>query len=370
VSYVSESKIALRGCPYLGRCEDRETFYSFPSFENCCHTEAEPAPIEPSYQADTCLAKSWPACLRYKALQEGIEAPPAAAAGWQQWIHGLGVPVGVFAGIVAVIGLALVVLLFILLSKDPAPATPTPTTAMAGLASGVTETAIAAQSAMPTAALTAAPTASPSQVPSATATWTPTDLPAPTDSPTPTDTPTPTRTPVPTRTLRPTATATRSPTHTATATHTATPRPTTRLPSPTPKAAATPTQLPAPVLLSPANGQEFTANAQITLEWQSLGSLPADVYYVVAVVYTSNGVLQNDDKVWIRKASWLLNEHQYLIDLSDDGRFQWSVQVMQQTGTDANSKPTGTALSQKSEVRTLIWRRASGPGPGPTVPPP
>ena len=110
--------------------------------------------------------------------------------------------------------------------------------------------------------------------------------------------------------------------------------------------------------------------AQITLEWQSVGVLPADVYYVVAVVYTSNGALQNDDKVWIRKTSWLLNDHQYLIDLSDDGRFQWSVRVMQQTGTDANGKPTWEPRSAKSEVRTLIWKRASGPGPGPTVPPP
>jgi hypothetical protein len=78
------------------------------------------------------------------------------------------------------------------------------------------------------------------------------------------------------------------------------------------------------------------------------------------------------DKVpWTQDTSWTLTEHSYLLDLSDDGQFRWSVQVMRQTGVDANGNPTGVPLSAPSEVWTLIWRRASDGGVGtPTIPPP
>ncbi len=51
--------------------------------------------------------------------------------------------------------------------------------------------------------------------------------------------------------------------------------------------------------------------------------------------------------------SWRLNEHDYLLDLSDDGQFHWSVQVMRQTGVDADGKPIGEPLSGRSDERTL-----------------
>jgi hypothetical protein len=60
----------------------------------------------------------------------------------------------------------------------------------------------------------------------------------------------------------------------------------------------------------------------------------------------------------------------YLLDLSDNYEFDWSVHVMQKAGEDANGRPTGQSLSPMSEVRILIWKPASG-GPGaPTSPPP
>ena len=406
MSYLKDANVATGACPCLGRCNDPETYYSFPSFDNCCHTEAEPFPIEPSYQADTCLAKDWPACPRYKAAQEGVGSQRTAVVGWQQRIKALHLPVWALAGIVAGVGLVLGVLLLILLPKDSTSDTITPTAGLVSVTSGVTATTIAAQSATPTATFTATPSPSPT----ATATWTPTSTP----------TPTPTRTAKSTRTPSPTPTATATPiiyvikkgdTLLAIAlqygvtvaalqqingiadprdlqvgqvliiptgakeggpTEIPRPTPTTSPLSPLPSAspAITSTPFPAPTLLGPADGQVFPTDAQIALNWQSVGSLPPDVYYVVTVAYTHNGGTWYDDKVWTQETNWILTEHDYLLELSDDGRFQWSVQVMQQTGTDETGRPIGIPRSPKSKVRTVIWTRPTAPGPGTPTPPP
>jgi hypothetical protein len=119
---------------------------------------------------------------------------------------------------------------------------------------------------------------------------------------------------------------------------------------------ATPTPLPAPTLLAPPDGQEFEEQAEIRLTWQSIGSLPEDVYYVVTVGYSHLGETWYDDVPWLKDTSWTLSDRSYLLDLSDDGLFDWSVQVVQQTGTDADGKPTGIPLSLVSDVWTLRWK--------------
>lgn len=106
------------------------------------------------------------------------------------------------------------------------------------------------------------------------------------------------------------------------------------------------------------------------MAWQPVGSLPADAYYAVTVAYVHNGVEWYDEVPWTRGTSWTMSEHSYLLDLSDDGQFRWSVQVVRQTGVGADGKPTGLSLSAPSAVRTLIWRRPSGGGGGGTPPPP
>jgi hypothetical protein len=352
MSHLKDANLRTESCPYLGRCEDRETYYSFPSYDNCCHTKANPFPIEPHYQADTCLGQGWPACPRYKAAQEGTEPEQAVAPGWQQRTGILGLPVWAIAGIVVGACLFVGVLLLILRPKDSPSGTVTPTVGAFSLTSDVSGTAIAAQTATSTATSTATPTASPSPSPTATATWTPT------------------HTPTPTRTPRPTAARTRTPTRTATATRTPTPQPTTPAPSPAPKATATSTPLPAPTLLSPATGEVFPHDAVITLKWQSEGSLPPNVYYVITVAYTHAGGAWYDEVPWTQQTSWVLSDHNYLLGLSDDGLFRWSVQVMEQTGTDASGKPTGTPLSPQSKVRTLTWMQPLSPGGGATSTPP
>ena len=341
--YPTDPNVALTGCPYLGSCGDRDTFYAFPSFENCCHSEAQPTTVEPSYQAEYCLGQKWSDCPRYIAAQTGTELPEPVKAGFP------GLPSWAIAGIAVGVVLLLVALLLILSPKEPPSEKLTPTEGLLTVTAAVAGTAIAAQSATPTATFTATPRPSPS----ATATWTATY------TPTSTRTPTPTRTRRPTRTPTPTATATRTPMPTATST---------RAPLPT----ATATPLPAPTLLSPADGQVFPYDAAITLAWEPVEPLPSDAYYAITVAYAHNGEPWKDDVPWTKETSWMLSEHRYLLDqgLSDDGRFSWSVQLMQQTGSDANGKPTGTPRSPASKVRTLIWLLPLGPGSLRTPPPP
>jgi LysM repeat protein len=130
------------------------------------------------------------------------------------------------------------------------------------------------------------------------------------------------------------------------------------------------TVLPVPTLLAPADGQVFSDRDEIELRWQSIGPLPADTYYVITVAYTHLGEIWYDETPWTQESSWRLSDHVYLLSLSDDGSFRWSVQVMRQTGVGEEGRPTGVALSESSEVRSLIWRGESSGSTQGTPPPP
>lgn len=120
------------------------------------------------------------------------------------------------------------------------------------------------------------------------------------------------------------------------------------------------TVLPAPALLSPADGSEFTASAEVVLRWQPVETLPADGYYVVTLAYVHLGETWYDDVPWTRNTEWALSDHSYLVELSDNSEFAWSVQVVRQTGVGADGRPVGEALSQPSESWKLRWRQPSG----------
>jgi hypothetical protein len=126
----------------------------------------------------------------------------------------------------------------------------------------------------------------------------------------------------------------------------------------------------APLLVSPSDGQTFLEPADIILTWWSANALPRDAYYVVSVAYSHLGDTWYDDVPWTDNTSWALSDHRYLLDLSDDGRFRWSVQVNRQTRVDAEGRPVGVPLSAPSEVRTLLWRPVSPGGDGPSTPTP
>ena len=121
------------------------------------------------------------------------------------------------------------------------------------------------------------------------------------------------------------------------------------------------------MLLAPPDGQVFSKNDEIVLVWQPLIGLFLGDYYAITVAYSHLGATWHDQVPWTRDTSWTLSEHNYLLELCDDGWFRWSVQAMRQTGVDADGKPVGSALSAPSEVRTLGWMKGNG---GPTTPQP
>jgi hypothetical protein len=89
------------------------------------------------------------------------------------------------------------------------------------------------------------------------------------------------------------------------------------------------------------------------------------VYYEVVVTYApfrDPTTRWKDETPWTQETRWILSEHNYLLDLSANGEFEWSVRVMQKTGEAAGGKPIGFELSPASRVRILIWKYSSGGG--------
>ena len=342
-------------CPCLGRCDDPDNFYGFASDGNCCHSKSRPVPVEPTYQVDHCLGDNWSECPRYKEyLVSGSSKSPIlayAAKALEQapTVWGFVLLAIVVAGILTGV--------WFLALRPRQVSEASVTTAAAPLETSAAGT-LPAQAATQTPTQTPTPTASPTTTPSRT----------PTPTVSPTATLTPTQTPSPTPTVTPTPTTT--PSQTPSPEPSMTPSPTSTAARPTRRPTRTPTPLPAPELLSPEDGQVFSANDEIVLRWDSAGILPGNGYYVITVAYSRLGDTWYDETPWTKDTSWALSEHDYLVDLSDDGEFQWSVQILRETGLDADGKPTGIAISPSSETWSLTWRKTEGPPPPPPPPTP
>jgi hypothetical protein len=361
-SQPTYSLIPGEHCQFLGACDDPEMHYAFPTPANCCHTEKRPQSIKLSYQASTCLGDDWHECERYRAAtgQPGARPTEVAAVGAPARRR---LPVWAILGIVAA-GALVLVGLYLVLGRIEGEGDPVPSPTLASiqstqvLASGPTSspTASPTPSSTPTATPTATDTPEP---PTATATPLPsTDTPLP---PTATTMP-PTVTPVP-------PTSTPVPPTSTPVPPTSTPLPTpSRTPVPSPRPPATPTDIPfpAPPLLNPQDQQVFLKGDEIVLEWQPVGPLPADAFYVPVVAYSHQGATWTDETPWTQNTRWTLSEHGYLFDLSDDGLFNWAVQVMRKTGEDGEGRPVGRPVSPMSEQRTFRWTYESGGRPLPT----
>ena len=113
--------------------------------------------------------------------------------------------------------------------------------------------------------------------------------------------------------------------------------------------------MPAPELLSPEDGQVFAEDEVIVLRWQSVGVLPSDAYYEITLAYSRLGETWHDDTPWTEDTSWALSEHDYLVGLSDDGQFQWSVQVVKQTGLDEDGKPKPKMSHTLNPVPFIVY---------------
>ncbi len=343
-------------CPYLWLYYDAEPLRDIPNAVNQCRAQETPLSIELSFQVSTCLGGDWPKCPRYQVALRRIVADEGDTASAKpvpkpaEAESGGGISIWlILANVILAVAVFAVVFFVLRPLVFPPPPTSTPTLAVV------------------------ASNPSPSQPP--TATPEPSLTPAPTPSPSPTATQTQTSTPTATATDTPAAT----PSETATEPPVPTPTPTNTPVRPTRPAAptATATPLPAPVLIAPPSGAIFVAGDQIVLSWQSVGPLASDRYYVPTVSYTHNGQTWLDETPWLKDTSWAVSEHGYLLDLTDNGAFQWAVQVMRQTGVDGNGRPIGSPVSPPSELRSFVWSRPGpsepstpAPPPTPTKPPP
>lgn len=376
-------------CPHLGWYVDPETHHAYPSAANQCHTQYPPLTIELSHQSGYCLKGKWSACPRYRAAQSGsgldepIPMPVPGGPGGSRRLTSWAVVGGALVLVLILAGL------FLVLSRRVglgSPSTPdggvsmTESTATVQLAPTDEVRLAASETSPPVPSSTPGPTSSATLPPLAGATgtrlpgeWTsPTPTPTPTldlpPSPTPSITPTPsqTPTPVPTTTPTPSLTPTRkpTPTPTTTLTPTLTPKPTAK---PT-RRPPTPTPLPAPVLRSPAEGHVYSFRDEVILEWEPVGQLAQDEYYVPTVAWQRWGSPTFDETPWVKDTRWVMSEHDWLLAYSDDGEFRWSVQVMRRTGTDDKGRPVGTPRGPMSDVRTLFWNRKGDSGGGPPPP--
>lgn len=263
-------------------------------------------------------------------------------------------------------------------------ATPEPT---AALLAGATSTATASSTPTRTVAASATP-------PPATSTPTPPATHTPTrgassgvttgEETTRAPTATLTRTPTWTATLTSTAPPAATPTATATATPTSTAPPAampTATATATPVSAATPTETPAsrwlaaPTLLAPEQGASFTGwNAQVILQWSSVGSLRENEYYVVRIPYDAAG---NTAQFWRKETAFQVppNFSQNNVGFSDR-HYHWTVQVMRCTqncdkALEDNVPKGGQPVGNVSQQGLFYWHSdiSGGAGPGPETPP-
>jgi hypothetical protein len=209
--------------------------------------------------------------------------------------------------------------------------------------------------------------------------------------------PQPTSTPVPatfTATTAPSATFTTVPptptavprqTHTPTATSTPPPTPTeilatsTPTSTPPPRPTATPQSrwLPAPRLRAPENGASFTGwNAEVILEWASVGALRGDEYYVIRIPYDAAG---GTAEFWRKETTFKVPPNFSGRDVGfGDRHYNWTVQTFRCTvncdkTADDNVRKGGVTVGAQSAQGLFFWhpdQSSGGGGKPPTNTPP
>jgi WD40 repeat protein/serine/threonine protein kinase len=165
-----------------------------------------------------------------------------------------------------------------------------------------------------------------------------------------------------------TPTPTSTPTSTPTDTPTATPTPTF---TPTATPAGTPRWLPAPELIAPPDGASYVGwNAEVVLQWEPVGALQSDEYYVVRIPYDSAGGVA---EFWTKDTSFRVPQNYSLKEVGfEDRHYDWTVQVLRCTAKcekalDLDAKEqgvTGVAVGTQSASRMFYWHPdISSPSP-------
>lgn len=115
----------------------------------------------------------------------------------------------------------------------------------------------------------------------------------------------------------------------------------------------------APEVIEPLENTSFNDPAGVVLRWSAVKPTLADnEYYLISIDFRHKGQLWTD-VAYTKQTSWPLSEHKYLFDLSDNGEFDWSVQLIQEVERNEEGIPAGPALSFSSVQRKLYWRPQS-----------
>lgn len=130
-------------------------------------------------------------------------------------------------------------------------------------------------------------------------------------------------------------------------------------PTPTPAATATPAptatpvivMLAAPSLLTPTNGDGFTAGSQPVLTWKPVAGMGAQDYYFVQVRYALRDGRVNTIEERVTSPSFVVPLWYYDLANTPDRLGTWSVQVRRM---GANNREL--IVSPFSESRTFYWR--------------
>jgi LysM repeat protein len=132
----------------------------------------------------------------------------------------------------------------------------------------------------------------------------------------------------------------------------------TPVPTPTPRPTPTPTPGPpyaAPDLLDPAEGETFRgAEADIVLNWASVGILAEDEWYILRLRLMAEPVYQYPS-VWTKTTSWRVPALLYPSAEAESHLFRWDVTVVRHTGTRPDGQPDGIAISPMSAIRSFSW---------------
>ena len=122
----------------------------------------------------------------------------------------------------------------------------------------------------------------------------------------------------------------------------------TRLVPTTGRAATALAILPAPVLLQPEDNITLDLGAAV-LEWSSVKSQIASNEYYIVTLQFRHGSDTWTDYAFTHETKWPVQEHAYLADISDDGRFGWSVQLIRATGKNGReSSRQGSGQSDRA----------------------
>jgi hypothetical protein len=128
--------------------------------------------------------------------------------------------------------------------------------------------------------------------------------------------------------------------------------------------------LAAPILLSPADGAQYTGwDARVVLNWTAVSAIAPDEYYVVRIPYDAKGGVA---EFWRQETRLQVPSNFSLASAGfPDRHYAWSVQVVRCTSRcaqvlDDGVRKGGITVGEESETHVFYWHPDIVHDPTPT----